>query len=156
MAAGFTVEENKIEELISFLSQKFAKSLNSTNLHLQEFYDLEIVSSAVNLDLIDQISKLEPLGVGNPAPIFRFSNIYVLKADIVGSSHIKVIFAPRKYSTSSKPIQAIAFNAVGSEIEKILLSPKPYNLSVLGKLKSNKWQERETVQIIVEDIIIEN
>ena len=55
-------KRSKIEELISFLSQKFAKSLNSTNLHLQEFYDLEIVSSAVNLDLIDQISKLEPFG----------------------------------------------------------------------------------------------
>ena len=155
MAAGFTVDESKIEELKEFLREKFARSLKSTEFHLQEYYDLSLTSSAVNLDLIEQINKLEPLGNGNPTPVFMFSDVYVLKADIVGTDHIKLMLAPQRDSFGSKPISAMAFGAASNELRSILLSPKPYNLSVLGKLKVNKWQDRETVQLIVEDVIVE-
>ena len=153
MAAGFTVEEGLIHELGQFLNQKFAKDLQSTDSHLREFYDIDLSTAAATLELLAQIDKLEPFGNGNPAPVFRFSDVYVLRADIVGSKHIKVIFAPTKDSYSSKPLSAIAFNVVGTELEKVLLSPKSHKLSILGKLKANKWQDKETVQFQLYDII---
>ena len=110
-------------------------------------------SNKATLELLAQIDKLEPFGNGNPAPVFRFSDVYVLRADIVGSKHIKVIFAPTKDSYSSKPLSGIAFNVVGTEIGNILLSPKSHRLSILGKLKANKWQDKETVQFQLYDII---
>jgi single-stranded-DNA-specific exonuclease len=153
MAAGFTVEEKQIHELGQFLNQKFAKDLQSTDSHLREFYDIDLSTAAATLELLAQIDKLEPFGNGNPAPVFRFSDVYVLRADIVGSKHIKVIFAPTKDSYSSKPLSAIAFNVVGTEIGEVLLSPKSHQLSILGKLKANKWQDKETVQFQLYDII---
>jgi single-stranded-DNA-specific exonuclease len=153
MAAGFTVEEKQIHELGQFLNQKFAKDLQSTESHLREFYDIDLSTAAATLELLAQIDKLEPFGNGNPAPVFRFSDVYVLRADIVGSKHIKVIFAPTKDSYSSKPLSGIAFNVVGTEIGNILLSPKSHRLSILGKLKANKWQDKETVQFQLYDII---
>ena len=153
MAAGFTVEEGQIHELGQFLNRKFAKDLQSTDSHLREFYDIDLSTAAATLELLAQIDKLEPFGNGNPAPVFRFSDVYVLRADIVGSKHIKVIFAPTKDSYSSKPLSAIAFNAVGTELGKVLLSPKSHQLSILGKLKANKWQDKETVQFQLYDII---
>ena len=153
MAAGFTVEEGLIHELGQFLNQKIAKDLQSTDSHLREFYDIDLSTAAATLELLAQIDKLEPFGNGNPAPVFRFSDVYVLRADIVGSKHIKVIFAPTKDSYSSKPLSAIAFNVVGTELGKVLLSPKSYQLSILGKLKANKWQDKETIQFQLYDII---
>lgn len=153
MAAGFTVEEGQIHELGQFLNQKFAKDLQSTDSHLREFYDIDLSTAAATLELLAQIDKLEPFGNGNQAPVFRFSDVYVLRADIVGSKHIKVIFAPTKDSYSSKPLSAIAFNVVGTELGKVLLSPKSYQLSILGKLKTNKWQDKETIQFQLYDII---
>ncbi len=153
MAAGFTVEEKQIHELGQFLNQKFVKDLQSTDSHLREFYDIDLSTAAATLELLAQIDKLEPFGNGNPAPVFRFSDVYVLRADIVGSKHIKVIFAPTKDSYSSKPLSAIAFNVVGTEIGEVLLSPKSHQLSILGKLKANKWQNKETVQFQLYDII---
>ncbi len=155
MAAGFTVESGKVQELEQFLNQEFGKDLQSTDSHLREFYDLDLATNAASLELLAEIDKLEPFGNGNPAPVFRFSDVYVLRADIVGLKHIKVIFAPTKDSYSSKPLSAMAFNAVGTEIGKILLSPTSYQLSILGKLKTNKWQDKETVQFQLYDIIIE-
>jgi single-stranded-DNA-specific exonuclease len=154
MAAGFTAEENKLGELQEFLNNKFKKDLEKSDIHLYEYYDIDLTSSSATLDLIREIDLLEPFGVGNQSPTFRFSNLYVLKADIVGAKHIRVIFAPEREAFGSKPLTAIAFNVVGTEMGDKLLSRKPHAMSVFGKLKVNKWQDRETVQLQLSDILI--
>lgn len=85
MAAGFTVSADKIKKLKVFLNSEFKKSLADPEVHLHEQYTLDLTSVAASLELISEISIMEPFGNGNPAPIFRFSNIYVLKADVVAS-----------------------------------------------------------------------
>jgi hypothetical protein len=37
---------------------------------------------------------------------------------------------------------------------EIILSKKSYNLSVIGSLKENNWQNRQTVQLHIKDLII--
>lgn len=155
MAAGFTVEESKLEELQQFLNQEFAKDLAKSDEHLYEYYDLELTTSAATLDLISEIDRMEPFGVGNHAPVCRFSKVFVLKADIVGSKHIRVMFAPERESYGSKPLNAIAFNVVGTPMGDAIMSAKPLPLSIFGKLKINSWQDRETVQLQISDVLVE-
>ena len=155
MAAGFTIEENKLHLLQDFLENRFEAILNNSTAHLEEFYDLDLISSAVNDSLIEEINKLEPFGNGNPSPVFKFNNLFVLKADVVGSNHIKVQFAPTSDSYSSKPLNAIAFNSVNTVLADVILSKKPYDLSVIGNLKVNNWQNRQTVQLQIKDLIIQ-
>lgn len=156
MAAGFTAEEKKLPLLQEFLDNKFAAALSNSNSHIEEFYDLDLSSKAINLELIDEINQLEPFGNGNPTPVFKFSNLYVLKADIVGGNHIRVMFVPQRESShSSKSIDAIAFNSANSVLAEIILSPKPYNLSVFGTLKANNWQGRKSVQLQIKDVVVE-
>jgi len=154
MAAGFSIEENKLSILQEFLENRFENILKNSISHLEEFYDLELTASSVNNSLIEEINKLEPFGNGNPSPVFKFNNLFVLKADIVGSNHIKVLFAPTRESSSSTPISAIAFNSVNTVMAEIILSKKSYNLSVIGSLKENNWQNRQTVQLHIKDLII--
>ncbi len=155
MAAGFTVHKTKLKELQEFLNNEIAKDLAVSKVHLAEFYDAKITTAAVNLDLMEEIAKLEPYGIGNPAPIFKFSNLYVLKANIVGIKHIRIVFAPAKATYSSKPLTAIAFNSVGTVLGEAIMSSKPHNFSIFGNLKVNKWQDRKTVQLQLKDLIIE-
>jgi len=154
MAAGFSIEENKLSILQEFLEDRFKNILKNSISHLEEFYDLELTASSINNSLIEQINRLEPFGNGNPSPVFKFNNLFVLKADIVGSNHIKVLFAPTRESSSSTPISAIAFNSVNTVMAEIILSKKSYNLSVIGSLKENNWQNRQTVQLHIKDLII--
>lgn len=155
MAAGFTIEEEKLHLLQKFLDNKFESILKNSASHIEEFYDLDLTSKAVNEELLEEINKLEPFGNGNPSPVFKFSNLFVLKADIVGGSHLKVLFAPQKNSHSSKPINAIAFNAMNTILADIILSRKPYNLSVFGTLKVNNWQNKQTIQLQIKDVMID-
>jgi single-stranded-DNA-specific exonuclease len=154
MAAGFTVEEGKLQELQKFLNKEFQKDLQKSDEHLYEYYDLDLTSSAATIDFLTELEHLEPFGVGNHSPVCRFSNLYVLKADIVGAKHIRVMFAPEKESYGYKPLTAIAFNVVGTKLGEAILSPKPLSMSVFGKLKLNKWQDRETVQLQLIDILL--
>ena len=154
MAAGFTVSADKMQELKVFLNGEFRKSLSGLDIHLHEHYTIDLTSSAATPELVSEINNMEPFGNGNPAPIFRFSNVYVLKADIVASKHIRVMFAPYRDSHGSKPITAIAFNAVETELGNVILSRKAHSLSIFGTLKINSWQDRETIQLQLKDIII--
>jgi single-stranded-DNA-specific exonuclease len=156
MAAGFTIEESKLNILQEFLENRFEAILKNSTTHLEEFYDLDLISSAVNENLIEEINKLEPFGNGNPSPVFKFDNLFVLKADIVGGNHIKVQFVPTRDAYSSISLNAIAFNSMNTLLADVILSKKPYDLSVIGSLKINSWQNRQTVQLQIKDLIIQS
>ena len=57
-------------------------------------------------------------------------------------------------SSISAPLNAIAFNSVNTVLADVILSRKPYDLSVIGSLKANNWQNRQTVQLQIRDLII--
>lgn len=155
MAAGFTVCEDKLPLLQEFLNKKFSDIIKNSTHHLERFYDLDLSSASLSEELIEEINLLEPFGNGNWAPVFKISDLFVLKADIVGTNHIKVLFAPIKDSYSFKAISAIAFNAVNTKLAEVILSKKSYNLSVLGSLNLNNWQNKQSLQLQVKDLIIQ-
>jgi len=154
MAAGFTVTAEKLQELREFLNNAFKISINKLENYKQAEYDLDLTVNSVNLPLMEELSTLEPFGQGNHEPIFKFDNLFVLKADIVGSKHIRCLLASNKQGFGNKAMPAIAFNSVGTLFEKTLLSPKAHNISAIGMLKTNNWQDNYTIQLVIKDIII--
>ena len=155
MAAGFTVERSKLVQLQQFLNNQFAKALVNSQEHLLEHFDCYLTSKAANIDLINEIARLEPFGHGNPSPVFKFEKMYVLKADIVGEKHIRTLLAPSYEAHGGTPLASISFGTVGTAIGEVLMSPKPMDISVFGNLKINKWNNRETVQLHIKDVIVE-
>ena len=156
MAAGFTVKQNKLEELQLFLNKHIAIKFDSSDKHLKNEYDMDLTTKAANISVIEMLSRLEPYGNGNPTPIFRFSKLYVLKAGIVGSKHIKVIFSPdKKQSLHQNSLHAIAFNSVGTKLHDVLLSQRPHTLDVLGTLKLNEWNGNSSLQLQIRDVYVQ-
>lgn len=152
MAAGFTASEDKLEELKQFLSARFANSMKDSSAHITKYYEGDLTTSSVNFDLLDKIKILEPFGNGNVPPTFRFSGVFVLKADVVANNHVRFILAPTQEAYGHKALKGIAFNAVGTPIADALLSVKARKLDVLGQLKLNKWQDSESIQLQLADI----
>lgn len=153
MAAGFSAKEEMLDELHDFLCQLVQKELANSEEHLTFNYDLVLSSSAINMDLIEEINQLEPYGVGNPAPVIKFENVFILRANLLANKHAKIIFLPTKNSTHGKPIDAIIFN-VTEEQKHYIFSKKSYNYDIIGKLKLNKWMEKSRIQFVLEDFII--
>ena len=150
MAAGFTIEENKIEEFKEFIKKKFSKiqkNLNKTNIL---FFDSKISPSALNEEFFSEINSLSPFGSGNPEPRFVIEDLELLKSSIVGEKHIKSLLSARDGSV----IKSVTFNAIKTDLETYLLSKKRKKINIFGKLSLNEWKGQRNVEFIIDDISV--
>ncbi|MGA1282154.1 MAG: single-stranded-DNA-specific exonuclease RecJ [Pelagibacteraceae bacterium] len=150
MAAGFTLDTDKIIEFKNFLIRKF-KSIN-INLESKKniFYDTEISPSAINIDFYDKINVLSPFGSGNPEPKFVIKNVRPVNSKIVGEKHIKSVFE----GSDSSTFKTITFNCVDNELGSYLLKKNIKNFNILGKLSLNEWRGQKNVEFIIDDISV--
>ena len=147
MAAGFTLEKNNLQNFKDFILKNFANSGVSRD-HIFS-YDAEVSSLAFNLDFYSDIKKLEPFGTGNPTPTFFLKDLKVIKPRILNNKHISLILK----SKTGFSIKSISFNTVNNKVGEYLLNYKN-NLSVLGQINENIWNNKKNLQLTIRDIIL--
>ena len=150
MAAGFLIEENKIEEFKNYINKKFLKVQKNINKKNILFFDSRISPSALNQSFFDEINSLSPFGSGNPEPKFVIDNLKLIKSTIVGEKHIKTLFS----APDGSVIKGVTFNAVKSNLEGYLMSKNPKKISIVGKLSLNEWKGQKNVEFIIDDISV--
>ncbi|MHB2009046.1 MAG: single-stranded-DNA-specific exonuclease RecJ [Acidobacteriaceae bacterium] len=74
-AAGVTLEVERIPEFQSALAAYASQFGLSQSIAVEPDADLEIAE--ITSDFKNCLAAMEPFGVGNPAPIFRFSNVEI-------------------------------------------------------------------------------
>ncbi len=155
MAAGFVVEESKIENLRQFLNIEISKDAALLEDSKTKYHDGIISTNTITTEFINEIEKLEPYGISNNEPIFMIEAVYVLKARIANNKHISCLLAPDKESVATRAIKAICFNCVGTNLSDTLLCEKPLRLNIIGSIKRNYWQGVSSVQVVISDIIVQ-
>ena len=150
MAAGFTIDMDKIEEFKEFVIRKF----KSINMNLEDkkkyYFDTEIAPAAVNLDFFEKINMLAPFGSGNIEPRFLIQNLKVVNSKIVGEKHIKSVLV----GSDSSIIKTITFNSVDTDLSSYLLKKNTKNFNIVGKLSLNEWRGQKNVEFIIDDISV--
>ena len=114
-------------------------------------------TSQVNLDLLKEISNLEPFGVENSKPKFIIKNLQKMNAKLIGKdkSHISCTFSSKGALGFSGNLQAVAFKSADTKLGELLLNQKHKKpLNVAGTLNINSWMGVEKVQLLIEDIIV--
>ncbi|MDX1924260.1 MAG: single-stranded-DNA-specific exonuclease RecJ [Rickettsiaceae bacterium] len=154
MAAGFVVDIEKIDALKAFFDDAIGVDSHLGEENNRKFYDAIVSPGGVTIELAKEIETLEPYGNGNEEPIILVEGLYVLKANIANNKHIMCLLAPDREAVGTKPIRAVCFNALGTQIADALLSQKPLKLSVLCNIKVNNWQGNQSPQISIYDLIV--
>jgi single-stranded-DNA-specific exonuclease len=157
MAGGFSVAPEKISELHQFFCKNLAQKVEEISAQKNAEFDIALDLAQVNLDLLKELAKLEPFGVGNMRPKFLLRNVVKVKANLVGQTaeHISCVFSSKSALGFNGQIQAIAFRSNKTPLGEMLLDPKftkPINL--VGTLNINAWMGSEKVQMIIEDVLI--
>ena len=147
MAAGFTLEKNKLKIFENFILTDFLNAGISKDHSF--LYDAEVSSLAFNMDFYNDIKNLEPYGTGNPLPTFLFKDLKVIKATVLMGKHISLIFKSRVGFS----IKSISFNSVNSKVGEYLLNYKK-NLDVLGQINENIWNNKKALQLTIRDVIV--
>jgi single-stranded-DNA-specific exonuclease len=152
MAAGFTVEEGKLAAFKDFLMRRVTECRGEGEPVAELNIDGALAAAAATPDLAELIDRLGPFGTGNSEPRFVFPNLRVLRADIVGTEHVRCVFGD---GGGTARLKGIAFRALNGErtnlLGKTLLNAQGAGFHVAGHLRADNWQGRNSVQVFVDD-----
>lgn len=146
MAAGFTVARDRLGEFKAFLADRLSAQLTGELVPVLEL-DGAIDAAGASLSLVETLKQLGPFGAGNPEPRFAISNARVVKSDVVGQGHIRVI----AQGSGGQRLKAIAFRAADAEMGHALLAGQGQTFHLAGTLRVDSWQGNDAVQLIIDD-----
>ncbi|HYW16720.1 MAG TPA: single-stranded-DNA-specific exonuclease RecJ [Allosphingosinicella sp.] len=148
MAAGLTVERGKIEALAEFLDERLAADVARSRDDRALLLDAVLAPGGVCPDLCDALEAGGPYGAGWPAPRVAAGPVRVIKADVVGNGHLRLIVA----GDDGRRIKAIAFRMAASPLgEAMLAAPAHRKLWVAGRVKKDEWDGRIGAELHLED-----
>ena len=145
-AVGLTVNEFEVDHFIEkFLS--FLDGHTHENTEKKVKIDTIVNSSEICEELLHEVEKLGPFGQENPEPIFALKEI-ILKTKprrIGNGDHFQF-----RIEDENSSIQGIAWNMS----ERI--PPSLEKIDLAFKLRWNRWQNRNSLQVVLQDWKISN
>ncbi len=152
MAAGFTVESDKIDELSEFIESEIAKFGGDFLDKEIDNFDSELSATSITVDLYQEIQKIGPFGSDNPQPKFYLRNVDIINAKIIGGDHISCSVTDSNARTG-KFVRAVSFRAISSPIGEVLLR-NPKNINLIVQISLNKWNGNISAELNIQDIIL--
>jgi single-stranded-DNA-specific exonuclease len=145
MAAGFTIAANRVKIFAAFLEARAADGSARADPILA--IDGGLSCGGATVGLAETIERLGPFGSGNQEPRFALTDVRVVKADLVGTSHVRCILS----DSSGARLKAIAFRAAESPLGQALLQSRGMPVSLAGKVKIDRWNGEARVQFQIDD-----
>lgn len=148
MAAGLTIANDKLADFAEFLDTRLAKDVERARLDQRMQLDLSVAPGGLTTDLVGTLDAAGPFGVGWPAPRLAVGPVRIIKADIVGKDHLRLIAA----GEDGKSFKAIAFRAAETEMAQTLLhrsNGRKFHLA--GRVKIDDWGPRKAAELHLED-----
>jgi single-stranded-DNA-specific exonuclease len=148
MAAGLTVAADRVTELEAFLTARLAPEVAGAPARDQLNLDGALQVGAATRELYDLLETIGPYGAGHPEPRFALADARVVRADVVGGDHVRVVLS----GTSGKGrLKGIAFRAAGTPLGRALAESGGAGLHLAGHLRADDWKGRSGVQLVIED-----
>ncbi|MEQ8733766.1 MAG: single-stranded-DNA-specific exonuclease RecJ [Rhodospirillaceae bacterium] len=147
MAAGFTVEVDKLDAFKTFLAKHITDQVAEGGRLPSYTVDAIVAPSGATIDLVKRLSSMEPFGAGNDEPKVVVSAAQIVKSDIVGNGHVRCIAT----GSDGGRLKTIAFNCTDSELGYALLNTQGRSIHLAGSLREDTWQGRSDVQLVIED-----
>lgn len=143
MAIGISVNKNNFNNFKADFEQ-YANNANIKELTPIINVDETITIKDMQVNVVNELSKLEPFGEANKMPIFMYKNLRINSIRALSEGkHLKLTL-----KDDNLIIEAIGFN-MGHLVDEYLLGDK---VDVVGNLEINSFNGRESVQINLKDI----
>ena len=154
MAAGFSIASEQVIPFTEYVQQEVLRQFANQLPMRRYYFDGYLAPEGINLELALQIEALGPFGSGMAEPTFLISAMQPIKIMPCGTSAARLIFAHAGVMEASATIQVLAFGVRGTPseefIDRALLLRRP--LDLLVKLRVNRWQGRQSVDLHLEDM----
>lgn len=146
MAAGLSLEKDKLQEFTEAFQKQAALLLDEELLQAQVLSDGEILQSEFSMETAAELIKAGPWGQEFPEPVFD-GKFKVIQQRRVGENHLKLVLAPEL--APQQTIDAIAFNIDKQDWP----DPEMTDIEIAYRLDINEFRGNQTLQLMVEHIL---
>ena len=146
MAAGLSLEKDKLQDFTEAFQKQAAVLLNEELLQAQILSDGEIEQSEFSMETAAALIKAGPWGQEFPEPVFD-GKFKVIQQRRVGENHLKLLLAPEL--APQQAIDAIAFNIDKQDWPAAEMT----DIEIAYRLDINEFRGNQTLQLMVEHII---
>ncbi len=153
-AAGMTLKSENLEAFKQKFEEVVRKRMTAELKVEEQIIDVELEFNQIYTEYENRmkvprlkriISQFEPHGPGNMKPVFMSKNVYSKEVRLLKGEHLKISMVQPQYDVV---IDGIAFFM--SEKEDLVAPGVPFD--VVYTLETNKWNNRETLQLNIKDI----
>jgi len=143
-AAGFTVKNENLPELVTRLKGIAKDQLAEKDLRHTLSADMEVSLSDLNFEVLKHLNYLEPTGYGNPDAVFVSRNVKVKFSRAVGAEgrHLKLTLEDDHGSV---------MDCIGFRMGH-LKATLPSRVDVLYHFEANEYNGRTSLQLNLKDV----
>jgi len=147
MAAGLTVTADRVEALADFLEERLAGAVAAARGSSALLIDAALSCRGICPDLCDAMDAAGPYGVGWPAPRVAAGPVRIVRADVVGSGHLRLMVA----GDDGGHVKAVAFRAAETPLGHALRAAGGRKLWLAGRMKRDDWNGRNGAELHLDD-----
>ena len=148
MAAGLTVEPGRVDALADWLDERLAADVMQASASQSLALDLALAPGGLTPGLVDTLESAGPYGMGWPGPRVAVGPVQVVKADVVGRDHVRLIVR----GADGGSFKAMAFRQAESDMGQALLhARRDRRLWLAGRAKIDDWGSRPAAELHIDD-----
>lgn len=153
-AAGLTMQLDNLKKFQERFEKIVSENISTEDLSPEENVDIEIHfdeiftpdENRMKIPRLKRIlNQLEPHGPGNMKPVFMSRNVFTIDVRLLKEEHLKLSMTQ---PNSDLVLEGIAFKM--ADKQELVASGLPFD--VIYTLETNKWQDKETLQLNIKDI----
>ena len=148
MAAGLSIKEENVEEFRRRLNENC--TLTEKDLAPKILIDVPMPVSYINKELVEEISLLEPFGKANTKPIFAQKNLRAVGICVFGRN--RNVAKMLLIDENGLKMDAVYFGEADEFVDRI---KNCGSIAVTYYPEINRYQGRETLQIVIRNYITE-
>jgi single-stranded-DNA-specific exonuclease len=148
MAAGLTIAPDQLDPLRDWLDAQLGSTVIAAMANQSMLLDLAIAPGGLTPELVAALESAGPYGMGWPGPRIVVGPVRLIKADIVGNDHLRLIAGGQ----DGRSFKAIAFRAAQSEMGQALLhGAQGRKLWLAGRARIDDWGSRPAAELHLDD-----
>jgi single-stranded-DNA-specific exonuclease len=140
-AAGLSLKKENLAEFTRRFDEVTRSSLSEENFSPALQLDAESEMALIDPQLLEQLHRLEPFGLGNPAPLLMLKGVTVRESRIVGERHLRL-----QVEESGRLLGAIGFRLA----EKQPSVASQVDLAFIPEW--NEWNGNKNIQLRIIDL----
>ncbi|MCL4289522.1 MAG: single-stranded-DNA-specific exonuclease RecJ [Thermoleophilia bacterium] len=145
-AAGLSIRPERLEAFAEAFATRAAAELADTDLRPSVEIDAVVRGHELTLDLVDELERLAPFGLGNPGVTLLAPACELSEHALVGDGkHLRLAVTPRGGPGPAVRSGAIAFGQ-GVQLDRLR---RPGLFDVCFRLGANRWNGTVSPQLVV-------